>query len=342
MHIMTTFPLVTALVAARLVRFERSQEEAALDLGASQFQMMTKVVLPQLAPALAASLIFAFAWSFNNFEISFFTGGYDQTFPVWVYGVLRNSNNLPLVNAMSTLISRRSRSSWSICLWWGIRRVVTAARGGRRAFVHGHQWRALMETTSVKAADRQPTTRHWSTSQAGRAARSARWLPAAYLTVPMLMLLLLFVVPMVLVALISVGKGINGAESMWSIDAYTSLLSDPLYLSIAKTTIVIATSAMLIQLVIGVPLAYVMAFKAGRFEIPMLLGLVILDELNPVVRIYAWRMLLGRNGIINGALEWLGIIDQPHRLPCCSTSSRSSSCCQQAGSPTPSFRSTPR
>jgi spermidine/putrescine transport system permease protein len=98
---------------------------------------------------------------------------------------------------------------------------------------------------------------------------------------------------------------------MWSIDAYTSLLSDPLYLSIAKTTVIIATSAMLIQLIIGVPLAYVMAFKAGRFEIPMLLGLVILDELNPVVRIYAWRMLLGRNGIINGALESLGIIDQP-------------------------------
>ena len=86
---------------------------------------------------------------------------------------------------------------------------------------------------------------------------------------------------------------------------------DPLYLSIAKTTVIIATSAMLIQLIIGVPLAYVMAFKAGRFEIPMLLGLVILDELNPVVRIYAWRMLLGRNGIINGALESLGIIDQP-------------------------------
>ena len=88
MHVMTTFPLVTALVAARLVRFERSQEEAALDLGASQWQMMTRVVLPQMAPALAAAFIFAFAWSFNNFEISFFTGGYDQTFPVWVYSVL--------------------------------------------------------------------------------------------------------------------------------------------------------------------------------------------------------------------------------------------------------------
>jgi ABC-type spermidine/putrescine transport system permease subunit II len=105
MHIAVTFPLVTALVSARLVRFERSQEEAAVDLGASQLQLMSKVVLPQLAPALAASLIFAFAWSFNNFEISFFNGGYQQTFPVWVYAVLRRSDNLPIVNAISTLVS---------------------------------------------------------------------------------------------------------------------------------------------------------------------------------------------------------------------------------------------
>ena len=106
----------------RLVRFERSQEEAALDLGASQWQMMTRVVLPQLAPTLAAAFIFAFAWSFNNFEISFFTGGYDQTFPVWVYSVLRNSNNLPIVNAMSTLISV-VQVAVVFSLWWGIRRV---------------------------------------------------------------------------------------------------------------------------------------------------------------------------------------------------------------------------
>jgi ABC-type spermidine/putrescine transport system permease subunit II len=105
MHIAVTFPLVTALVSARLVRFERSQEEAAIDLGASQLQLMTRVVLPQLTPALAASLIFAFAWSFNNFEISFFNGGYEETFPVWVFSDLRRSYNLPIINAIATLVS---------------------------------------------------------------------------------------------------------------------------------------------------------------------------------------------------------------------------------------------
>jgi spermidine/putrescine transport system permease protein len=105
MHLVVTFPLVVAIVSAGLVRFQRSLEEAAIDLGASQLQMLRYVVLPQIAPSLAAAGIFAFAWSFNNFEISFFTGGFDQTFPVWVFSILRQSENLPLVNAVSTVIA---------------------------------------------------------------------------------------------------------------------------------------------------------------------------------------------------------------------------------------------
>jgi spermidine/putrescine transport system permease protein len=105
MHLVVTFPLVVAIVSAGLVRFSRSLEEAAIDLGASQAQMLRFVVLPQIAPSLAAAGIFAFAWSFNNFEISFFLGGFDQTFPVWVFSILRQSENLPVVNAVSTVIA---------------------------------------------------------------------------------------------------------------------------------------------------------------------------------------------------------------------------------------------
>lgn len=104
-QIVCTFPLVTAVVAARLARFERVQEEAAIDLGASRIQVLRHIILPQLTPALGAAAIFAFSWSFNNFEIDFFVGGYDQTFPVWVYSELRRAPNLPIINASSTLIS---------------------------------------------------------------------------------------------------------------------------------------------------------------------------------------------------------------------------------------------
>lgn len=128
MHIVVTFPLVVAIVSAGLVRFDRSVEEAAIDLGASQWQMLRYVVLPQIAPSLAASAIFAFAWSFNNFEISFFTGGFEQTFPVWVFGVLRHSSNLPIVNAASTVISA-VQVVVVFALWYGMK-LMTRRRGG--------------------------------------------------------------------------------------------------------------------------------------------------------------------------------------------------------------------
>ncbi len=128
MHIVVTFPLVVAVVSAGLIRFDPSLEEAAIDMGASQFQMMRYVVLPQIAPSLAAAAIFAFAWSFNNFEISFFTGGFEQTFPVWVYGVLRHSSNLPVVNAASTVIAL-GQVMLVFGLWYGMK-LMTRRRGG--------------------------------------------------------------------------------------------------------------------------------------------------------------------------------------------------------------------
>jgi spermidine/putrescine transport system permease protein len=120
MQIVCTFPLVTAIVAARLARFDQTQEEAAIDLGASQIEMLRYVVLPHLYSALAASAIFAFSWSFNNFEISYFVGGFDQTFPVWVYSTLRHAQALPGVNAISTIIS--VFQVLLICLAWRILR----------------------------------------------------------------------------------------------------------------------------------------------------------------------------------------------------------------------------
>ncbi len=128
MQLVVTFPLVVAIVSAGLVRFSRNLEEAAVDLGASQLQMLRYVVLPQIGPSLAASAIFAFAWSFNNFEVSFFTGGFEQTFPVWVFSILRQSENLPIVNAVSTVIAAAQVLA-VFGAWWLMKRM-TRKRGG--------------------------------------------------------------------------------------------------------------------------------------------------------------------------------------------------------------------
>jgi spermidine/putrescine transport system permease protein len=104
-QIVCTFPLVTAIVSAQLFRFPPVQEEAAIDLGCSRMQVLRYIILPHIAPALAASAIFAFTWSFNNYEISAFTIGFQQTFPVWVYSNVRNPDHTAIVNAISTVIS---------------------------------------------------------------------------------------------------------------------------------------------------------------------------------------------------------------------------------------------
>ena len=122
-----TFPLVTAIVAAQLFRFQRVQEEAAIDLGCSRLQVLRHIILPHIAPALAAAGIFAFAWSFNNYEISAFVLGFQQTFPVWVYSNVRNPDHTAIVNAISALIS----AAQVVLIWFALK--LMRMRSGDRA-----------------------------------------------------------------------------------------------------------------------------------------------------------------------------------------------------------------
>jgi spermidine/putrescine transport system permease protein len=118
-----TFPLVTAIVSAQLFRFQRVQEEAAIDLGCTRLQVLWHVIMPHIFPALAAAAIFAFTWSFNNYEISAFTLGFQETFPVWVYSSVRDPEHTAIVNAISTLIS-----AVQVVMIWGALKLLR--RGG--------------------------------------------------------------------------------------------------------------------------------------------------------------------------------------------------------------------
>jgi spermidine/putrescine transport system permease protein len=103
-HVAFSFPFVAVVVRARLQSFDRSQEEAARDLGASDWQALWDVVIPHLRPALLAGALLAFTLSLDDFVITFFTAGPDTvTFPVKVYSMVRFSVT-PKVNAISTLL----------------------------------------------------------------------------------------------------------------------------------------------------------------------------------------------------------------------------------------------
>ena len=103
-HITFCFPFVTMVVRARLTSFNREEEEAAKDLGASEWQAFRDVLLPHMFPGLVAGALLAFTLSLDDFVITFFTSGPNTvTFPVKVYSMVRFSVT-PEVNAVSSLL----------------------------------------------------------------------------------------------------------------------------------------------------------------------------------------------------------------------------------------------
>lgn len=103
-HISFAFPFVATVVRARLASFNRELEEAAKDLGASEWRTFWDVLVPHMQPGLIAGALLAFTLSLDDFVITFFTAGPDTvTFPVKVYSMLRFSVT-PEVNAASTIL----------------------------------------------------------------------------------------------------------------------------------------------------------------------------------------------------------------------------------------------
>jgi spermidine/putrescine transport system permease protein len=103
-HVTFCFPFVAMVVRARLAGFNKEEEEAAKDLGATEFQAFRDVLLPHMKPSLIAGALLAFTLSLDDFVITFFTSGPNTvTFPVQVYSMVRFSVT-PEVNAASTIL----------------------------------------------------------------------------------------------------------------------------------------------------------------------------------------------------------------------------------------------
>jgi ABC-type spermidine/putrescine transport system permease subunit I len=127
---------------------------------------------------------------------------------------------------------------------------------------------------------------------------------------PVTLLLVLFLAPMLIMVQMSLVRFPPDVDSGWTLGHYGSVLTNELNRTIALNTVFIATTAMVAMLLVAIPLAYFMVFKAGRLELLILLALVLADELAPVVKIYAWQVILGRQGVINflvpgEPIEWL-------------------------------------
>ena len=94
---------VMLLVLARLQSFDRGLEEAALDLGASHGQVLRRILLPHLYPAIWAGAAIAFSQSMENFNVTLFTRGTYDTLTVYVFSKVR-SGITPTINALALIL----------------------------------------------------------------------------------------------------------------------------------------------------------------------------------------------------------------------------------------------
>lgn len=94
---------VMLMIAARLQRFDRTQEEAALGLGASKFMVFRRVLLPFLKPALIASALLAVLQSIENYNTTLFVRGFDTPLTVFIATKVRTGLT-PAVNALALVM----------------------------------------------------------------------------------------------------------------------------------------------------------------------------------------------------------------------------------------------
>jgi putative spermidine/putrescine transport system permease protein len=103
-------------------------------------------------------------------------------------------------------------------------------------------------------------------------------------------------------------------QAAFTLENYVQFLSDPYYHAVLWTTIKVAALCTALSLVLGFPVAYVLAKTQSRFKSQLVMLLVFPLLVGNVVRAAGWMVMLGNAGFVNAMLIALGVVDQPVRL----------------------------
>jgi putrescine transport system permease protein len=122
-HITFSIAYVAVVVQARLADFDRSLEEAAMDLGATPWTTFLTVTLPLIAPAVGSGWLLAFTLSLDDLIMTqFVTGAQSQTLPMLVYSSVRLGVD-PQINVLATIIVAIAASALVLSGWLTRRRA---------------------------------------------------------------------------------------------------------------------------------------------------------------------------------------------------------------------------
>jgi spermidine/putrescine transport system permease protein len=102
-HVTFVLPYVFLTVFPRIHRFDRSVEEAAMDLGATRTVTFWRITFPLIRPGILAGGVLAFTLSFDEFIRTFFLAGSNVTLPLYLWSIVTNDVS-PLPSAVATMI----------------------------------------------------------------------------------------------------------------------------------------------------------------------------------------------------------------------------------------------
>jgi spermidine/putrescine transport system permease protein len=103
-HVLICTPFSMLVLVSRLEGFDRSLEEASLDLGENRFQTFWRVTLPLALPGVVSSLLISFTTSFDEYVIASFLASSESTLPMYMWSQLRFPQRLPEVLALGSCI----------------------------------------------------------------------------------------------------------------------------------------------------------------------------------------------------------------------------------------------
>lgn len=116
-HVAFGISFVAVVVAARLQTFDQTMEEAAMDLGANELETLRFVTLPMIKPGIFAGALLAFAMSFDDYVVTFFIIGQENTLPIFFFGMVRQGIS-PGVNVVAALIIVVTMALVAVAQWF--------------------------------------------------------------------------------------------------------------------------------------------------------------------------------------------------------------------------------
>jgi spermidine/putrescine transport system permease protein len=148
-----------------------------------------------------------------------------------------------------------------------------------------------------------------------RSARSRRaGVTAGLLGAPIVWVGIFFVLPVILIALYSVG-GISGLSPndipTYTLRPWTDFLSSSTYMPLFWKSVRMSTIVSITSVILAYPVAYLLALIAGRRKYVLLLVIIVPFLTSYLLRVLAFRVILGDQGVINSFLQTIGVVDQP-------------------------------